>query len=206
MPRSVALDEYRFRENGAQFMTFVRNLAAAVALCLVAAPALTHPVGQAASGPTISVTQIEGARFELVFAGERFTSRDAVEAKMLLRAAELARSRGADWFTLAQMPDEQPGDHPARSDISYGPQYAQWQPHWYYFVRGYGWQPWHPEWAVRFWADEIDVKTVERFEVHAMVELGSGPLPAVAEAFEARAVIADLQPKLVAGLPAEPRE
>ena len=32
-------------------------------------------------------------------------------------------------------------------------------------------QPWHPEWGVRFWADEIDLKSVDRFELHAMVKM-----------------------------------
>ena len=177
-------------------MSLPKLFAAFCALSLVAPAASGRPIGEAVPSAPIAVTQVMGNRFELVYAGKQFTSRDKIEARLLLRAAELTRQFRHNWFVLVQMPDEEPGQHLARTDVSYGPQYGHWQPHWYYFMQPHGWQPWHPEWEAPFWATETDPAQVEKFEVHAMIELRSGEVPQVAEVFDADAIVADLQPKL----------
>jgi hypothetical protein len=157
----------------------------------------------AAAGPTskearVTVTQLSAGKLELVYAGEKFSSRDVAEAYLLLRAAENANQRGADWFTLAHKSQDHPGHHPPRADLSYGASYRHWQPHWFYQVARQDWQPWYPEWGARFWAEETDLRTVQRFEVHAIIELGRGARPKVDAVFEPKPIMADRQLKLVA--------
>lgn len=144
--------------------------------------------------PALSYSQSDNGdgRFELTLSGTRFTSRDTIEGELLRRAAQLTISKGQDWFMLLHLPGEQPDKHPPRPKPAFGVRYGHWQPHWSYKQSGAVWQPWHPEWGTRFWADEVNPKEVQRFEVHAMIESGKGPIPAHETAFDAKQVIRDL--------------
>ena len=63
-------------------------------------------------------------------------------------------------------------------------------------MTGLGWQPWRPEWGVRFWAADIDLKVVERFEVHAMIKMGHASNPSNAGLnFDASRVLRELGPR-----------
>ena len=133
-------------------------------------------------------------RLEVTFSGLRFTSRDEVEGQLLYHTALLTRQRGYTWFVLLHMPGEAgAGSHPPRQGVAYGANYAHWQPHWNYYRADFGWQPWHPEWASPFWTSEVDPATVERFDVHAMVDMGRGPAPADNQMmFDTASVLKDL--------------
>lgn len=148
-------------------------------------------------GP-VRIAAVETAenQHEITFSGRRFTSRDQVEGYLLYRAALFAKQSGHRWFILLHMPGEGgPEAHPPRRSPTFGQAYGHWQPHWSYYRPVFGWQPWRPEWGVRFWADDMDLRDVERFEVHAMIELGRGAVPRDPQmAFDAEAVLKDLQP------------
>jgi hypothetical protein len=167
-------------------MTPLPLVALGLLVAATASSARAHPV------PAFAVNADGGGRYELTLTGRRFTSRDAIERDLLRRAALLARGKGADWFVLLHMPGESPDLHPPRSGASFGARYGHWQPHWTYRTAGGGWQPWHPEWGAPFWTSDVDPATVNGFEVHAMVELGRGPMPA-GRAFDARRVLRDLR-------------
>ena len=140
-------------------------------------------------------SEVAPGRFEVIFSGNRFKSRELVERYLLYRAALLAKQSGASWFGLLYLPGEAgPDTHPAYPG-SIQPSYGHWQPHWNYYVSGLGWQPWHPEWATAFWADSIDLALVERYNAHAMIELGVGSRPQSDQPiFAADEVIRRLEP------------
>jgi hypothetical protein len=145
-----------------------------------------------AIGPRISVTALSADRYELIYSGTRFTSRDELEGRLLLRSARLAIAHGAQRFTLLTLPGERIDAHPSRSDAKFGSKYGHWQPHWTYYSAPYGWQPWHPEWGVAFWTKDVDVTRVSQFEAHAMINLGKTGNRPDAPVFNARTVVHDL--------------
>lgn len=143
--------------------------------------------------PEISISELSPERFELVYSGTKFTSRDDIERQLLLSSARLAIAHRKDWFVLLALPGERPDVHPPRPNAGFGAKYGHWQPHWNYYLSEYGWQWWHPEWGGEFWTKDVDPKSVQRFEVHAMIDLGksAGPLSDAAE-FSAESVVRDL--------------
>ena len=162
-----------------------------------AATAQQH-IGIVESSAETSFTSSEVApgRLEVTFSGTHFDSRDLVERYLLYRAALLAKQTGASWFGLLYLPGEAgPDSHPARSGRLGQHHYGHWQPHWNYYVSGLGWQPWHPEWGVAFWADSIDLSRVEQYNAHAMIELGVGSRPQNDQPiFDVDEVVRDLEP------------
>ena len=141
-------------------------------------------------------SEVAPGRFEVTFSGTRFESRNRVERYLLYRAALLAKQNGASWFGLLYLPGEAgPDSHPARSSPTGQNHYGHWQPHWNYYVSELGWNPWHPEWGAAFWADSIDLSRVERYDAHAMIELGINPRPSGDQPiFDVGEVMRDLEP------------
>ena len=162
--------------------------------CALAAGAVSPAAaGPATPQPAIGISELTPDRFELVYSGTKFSSRDEVERQLLLSSAQLALAHGQESFVLLALPGEQPDAHPARPNPGFGAKYGHWQPHWNYYVPQYGWQWWHPEWGAEFWTKDVDPKAVRRFEVHAMIELGaSAGAPGNALPFNARDVVRDL--------------
>jgi len=143
--------------------------------------------------PEIRISELSPERFELVYSGTKFTSRDAVERQLLLSSARLAVAHGKESFVLLAMPGERPDVHPARPNPRFGAQYGHWQPHWNYYLPKLGWQWWHPEWGADFWTRDVDPRSVERFTVHALIDLGGKVgAPADSPEFNAGAVVRDL--------------
>ena len=141
-------------------------------------------------------------RFTVKFHGNELTSRDRVEGYLLYRAAELTVQNGYDWFRIIDRHTEHDVQTYVRPDPFYrpwyGPDYGYWRPHWRYYQPGMGWGVWHPELGDPFWANRMDVRTIENFEAEAEIVLGKGVPPANdAQAFDARRVMADLGPKIV---------
>lgn len=182
--------------------------AAALAVALVATAGLTacatatpyQPAvrGQAVSGG-FSETRLEADRFRVNFAGNSLTSRETVERYLLYRAAELTVDQGGDWFTLV----ERQTDRKARTYVDPDPlgpygRYGYWRPYWRYYGAGPGWRRWDPWYGDPFWADRLDVRTIERFEASAEILIGHGPKPVNdPRAFNAREVMANLGPAIV---------
>ena len=166
---------------------------------LLIASTMAFGVMAAASAPTaelqseVRISEISPDRFELVYSGTKFTSRDDVERQLLLSSARLALAHGKESFVLLAMPGERPDVHPARPNPGFGAKYGHWQPHWNYHLPKDGWQWWHPEWGAEFWTRDVDPRSVQRFTVHAMIDLGrDAGAPADAAQFDASAVVRDL--------------
>lgn len=182
-------------------------LAAGLAACATPTPYQPNIPGQQTSGG-YSEMRLEPNRFRVNFMGNSLTSRETVEGYLLFRAAELTVGEGYDWFSIV----DRRTDRDARTYIEpdplyrpwYGPSYGFWRPSWRYYGRGFGWRTWDPFYGDPFWADRMDVRTVERFEASAEIVMGKGAKPTDdTRAFDARAVIDNLRPRIQ--YPAPPR-
>ena len=181
--------------------------AAAIALsaCATATPSQPNIPGQAVKGG-YSEIRLEAVRYRVTFSGNSLTSRETVEGSLLFRAAELTVSQGYDWFSIV----ERQTDRDVRTYVEpdplyrpwYGPAYPYWYPSWRYYGGGFGWRTWDPYWGDPFWADRMDVRTVERFEATAEILMHKGAKPTGdARAFDARAVMENLGPRIVRPTP-----
>ena len=173
---------------------------ALVASCMTATPYQPDIAGQKIQGG-YSEAWIGGNRYQVNFAGNTLTSRDRVEGYLLYRAAELTLEKGYDWFEINDRLTERDVRTYVAPDPFYEPYYGNiygyWRPHWRYYRPGGGWYWWHPEWGSPFWADRIDLRTVEKFEAHAEIEMFHGPVPQNNHrAFDARQVINELEPTI----------
>ena len=172
----------------------------AVAACSTATPYQPDIAGQRVSGG-YSEAKVAEDRYRVNFEGNALTPRDRVEGYLLYRAAELTVQDGYDWFLILDRLTEHDVETYVAPDPFYRPwygsRYGYWRPHWRYYQDPLGWQNWHPEVGDPFWADRIDVRTVERFEAHAEIVMRRGPVPAGEQrAFDARKVMQDLGPTI----------
>ncbi|MDB5447916.1 MAG: hypothetical protein JWQ97_3233 [Phenylobacterium sp.] len=175
-------------------------LAAALAGCATPTPYQPNIPGQATSGG-YSEVRIESNRWRVTFAGNSLTARETVEGYLLYRAAELTIQQGYDWFSIVDRNTQRSGYTYIEPDPLYhpwyGPGYGFWRPSWRYYGHGFGWRTWDPFFGDPFWADRLDVRTVEKFEATAEIVMGHGAKPADdPRAFDARQVIANLQPRI----------
>jgi hypothetical protein len=167
----------------------------ALTACATATPYQPNVRGQAVSGG-FSETRLEADRFRVNFAGNSLTSRDTVERYLLYRAAELTVAQGADWFATV----ERKTDRRTRTYVDPDPHglYGGWRPYWRYYGPSWGWRAWDPWYGDPFWADRIDVRTIDRYEASAEILMGHGAKPANdPRAFDAREVLANLGPTIV---------
>ena len=168
----------------------------ALTACATATPYQPNVPGQSVSGG-FSESRLETDRFRVTFAGNSLTSRDTVERYLLYRAAEITVSEGFDWFALA----DRSTDRKARTYVDPTPSpfgsYGYWRPSWRFYGAAWGWRRWDPWYDDPFWADRMDVRTVERFEASAEILLGKGSKPSGdPRAFDARDVMANLGPTI----------
>ncbi|SIN60734.1 hypothetical protein SAMN02745824_0731 [Parasphingorhabdus marina DSM 22363] len=165
--------------------------------CATATPYQPEIAGQRVSGG-YSDTRIADDSYRVHFSGNFLTSRETVEGYLLYRAAELTLQNDKDWFRMVDHTTERDRrtyvDRRPRYRPWYG--YGYWRPHWRYY-RGGRWTIWHPYGGDPFWYDDIDVRTVERFEADAVIVMHDYPIDDDAErSFDARQVIADLEPRI----------
>lgn len=188
-------------------LTVALALSAGLAACATPTPYQPNIPGQQTSGG-YSETRIEPDRWRVNFTGNSLTSRETVEGYLLFRAAELTVQNGYDWFAIV----DRHTDRNARTYVEpdplyhpwYGPGFGYWRPSWRYRGRGFGWRTWDPFWGDPFFADRIDVHTVESFETGAEIVMHHGVKPADdPRAFDARAVVDSLRPRIQ--YPAPPR-
>lgn len=175
--------------------TLVALISLALVACSTATPYQPELAGQRVAGG-YSETLVAEGRYRVNFEGNSLTSRDRVEGYLLYRAAELTVRDDYDWFLILDRLTEHDVETYVAPDPFYRPwygnSYGYWRPHWRYRSRS-EWRTWHPEAGGPFWADRIDIRTVERFEAHAEIVMRRGPLPTGEErAFEARRVMRDL--------------
>lgn len=181
-------------------------LAAALAACETATPYQPNVPGHATSGG-FSEVRLEPNRWRVTFTGNSMTSRETVEGYLLFRAAELTLQNGDDWFAIV----DRNTDRNARTYVEpdplyrpwYGPGFGYWRPVWRYRGRAFGWRTWDPWWGDPFWANQVDVRTVESFEASAEIITHKGAKPADdPRAFDAHAVVENLRPRIQYPAPA----
>jgi hypothetical protein len=182
------------------FVAVLAIAAGGLAACVTATPYQPNVPGQASSGG-YSEMRLEANRYRINFAGNSMTSRETVEGYLLFRAAELTVQEGYDSFSIV----DRHTDKNTRTYVQpdplyspwYGPGYGFWRPSWRYYGRGYGWRSWDPFFGDPFFGDRVDIQTVQKFEASAEVVMSKGPKdPNNVRAFDARAVIANLQPRI----------
>lgn len=176
-------------------------ITAGLAGCTTATPYQPDLRGSQVSGG-FSETRVTNDRFRVQFRGNTLTSRDTVERYLLYRAAELTLAQGYDWFEI----DDRRTDRTQRTYVEpqlgprfgYGFGYGMWQPSWRYYGAGFGWRSWDPYFGDPFFADRMDIRTVQQFEAGAEIILHRGPTPeGSARAFDARQVKQNLEPTIV---------
>jgi len=177
---------------------------AGLAGCTTATPYQPDLRGSQVSGG-FSETRVTNDRFRVQFRGNTLTNRDTVERYLLYRAAELTLAQGYDWFEI----DDRRTDRTERTYVdSMGPRmgmgwgggwgYGMWQPSWRYYGAGFGWRSWNPYFGDPFFADRMDIRTVQQFEAGAEIILHRGPAPeGASRAFDARQVKQNLEPTIV---------
>lgn len=172
----------------------------ALGACATATPYQPNRQGQQTSGG-YSEQRVEANRFRVTFSGNSMTSRETVESYLLFRAAELTRAQGFDWFAIADRQTDRQTQTYVQSDPFYnswyGSNFGHFAPTWRYFGAGPGWNSWHPHMGSPFFANQMDVRTIQKFEATAEILMGRGPKPAAdPAAFEALAVIENLGPRI----------
>ena len=173
--------------------------AAAGALMLGACATATpyQPLGARGTGASGGFADVRLAsdRYRVTFAGNSMTSRERVETYLLYRAAELTRERGYDGFTIVDRATDRDVETRVYRD-PFGPgRYRYWRPYWRYRGAGWGWRRWDPWFGDPFWADDIDIQTVQRFEASAEIVMFRGNR-GDEKSFNAREVIENLGPTI----------
>jgi hypothetical protein len=180
-------------------------LAAGLAACATATPYQPNVRGQSVSGG-FSEQRIEGDRWRVTFAGNTLTGRETVEGYLLYRAAELTRDQGFDWFSIVEREVNRDTRTYVHSDPFYGSWYGAgygyWRPYWRYYGSPYGWRSWDPFWGGPFWGDQMDIRTVQKFEATAEIIMHRGAKPTDdPRAFDARSVMENLGPRIQRPVP-----
>jgi len=177
----------------------LHSLVAAATLALLtgcATPTPYQPLGAGGSRASggYSNVRIAPNRYMVSFAGNSLTSRERVETYLLYRAAELTVEQGYDGFSIVERAtDRNVETRVYRDPFSYG-RYRWWRPSWRY--RGsFGWRRWDPWFGDPFWADSIDVQTVQNFEANAEIVMFRGQR-SDDKSFDAREVLANLGPSI----------
>ena len=175
-------------------------LTAGLGACATATPYQPFVKNAAASGG-YSETRLEPNRWRVTFAGNSLTSRETVEGYLLFRAAELTLQNGDDWFAIVDRHTDQQSRTYVEPDPFYhpwyGPSYGFWRPSWRYSGRGFGWRSWDPFFGDPFFADRVDVRTVDKFEAGAEIVTNKGVKPSDdPRAFDAHAVVENLKPRI----------
>ena len=146
-----------------------------------------------------SERQVEANRWLVTFAGNTVTDRDTVERYLLFRAAQLTLQNGYDYFVMV----DRSTDRQAQTYSTPGPGWGGgwgggWGPSWRYYGRGFGWRAWDPWWGDPFWGNNIDVRTVDRYEASAEIVVRKGtPAKDEVRAFNARDVSDRIGPTVV---------
>jgi hypothetical protein len=183
--------------------TPIRKLAAATLGLLLLSSACATPTAYQPLDPASRYSggyydqQIEENRFRVGFRGNTLTARETVETYLLFRAAELTLAQGYDWFMMADRHTERRSRTYVDRPFHSGP-WGYWGPYWSFHGRPFGWRTWDPYWGDPFWADRIDVRTVDRYEATAEIVMGRGPKPPDdLRTFDARSVIDNLRHRIV---------
>lgn len=178
---------------------FLASLALGAALALAGCETATpyQPLGARGSMASGGYADVRLApdRYRVSFAGNSLTSRQRVETYLLYRAAELTLQQGYDGFTIVDRATDRNVETRVYGD-PFGPgPYGWWRPSWRY--RGaFGWRSWNPWFGGPFWADDVDVSTIQRFEADAEIMMFHGTRPGDPKSFDAHQIVANLGPSI----------
>ena len=163
--------------------------------CATATP--YQPLGARGTGASGGFSDIRLApdRYRVTFAGNSMTSRERVETYLLYRAAELTKERGFDGFTIVDRATDRDVETRVYRDPFATGRYRWWRPSWRYRGARWGWRSWDPWYGDPFWADSIDVSTVQRFEASAEIVMFRGQR-SDNKSFDAGEVLANLGPTI----------
>jgi hypothetical protein len=165
-------------------------------MSIVATAFLALAAVQPAAAPdlTIMVEDFGPNRYQLVAAGSRFTSRDAVEGRLLVEAARTTLRSGYPKFALIEMPSESRGAALLRPTPAFGQKYRNWHAEWCFRAGKARWQHWRPHSGTAFWADTVDMSRITQFEAYAIIEAGPEFTTESSDIFDASEVLTNLQP------------
>jgi len=145
-----------------------------------------------------SERQVETNRWLVTFAGNTVTDRDTVERYLLFRAAQLTLQNGYDYFVMVDRSTDRQAQTYSTPGPGWGAWGAGWGPSWRYYGRGFGWRAWDPWWGDPFWGNNIDVRTVDRYEASAEIVMRKGaPAKDEVRAFNAKDVADRIGPTVV---------
>ena len=172
-------------------------LTVAVMLGACATPTPYQPVNSSSGiEGGYSEQRLEQNRYRVTFSGNSMTSRDTVENYLLFRSAELTSQQGYDWFIMADRNVDRDRSVVVDRPFHTGP-WGYWGPRWRYRGACFGWRTWDPWMGDPFWADGMDVNTIEQYEASAEIIMRRGPKPdGERRAFDARQVLVDLGPSI----------
>jgi hypothetical protein len=184
----------------------------ALAGCVTAQPTPYQPATEGQGG--YSGQEIAPDRVRVTFSGNSATPREMVENALLYRAAEVTVHRGYDYFIVVEQDTErftQYGYSGPRTSLrlGYGHGFGCCRRSGPFARYRYGWGPWDPwdPWGPG-WGDPYygrPVVTGHRYKAHAVVALRRGPVPVeMADAYDARAVMATLGPSIPRPVPPAP--
>ena len=166
--------------------------AGALVLTACATPTPYAPAGYGGHQGGYAEQRLQADRWTVSFAGNSVTSRETVEMYLLYRAAELTVQSGYDWFITDYRTTDVDRRYYSSPDPWFRSRYGSyWGPNWRFYRGGY-WSQWDP------WYRDYDVRRVTRYEASAEIAMGQGTPPAgESHAFNAREVLANLEPRVV---------
>jgi hypothetical protein len=158
-------------------------------------PTPYQPAVSATEQNGYSSQKIEDNRYQVSFSGNGLTSRQTVETYLLYRAAELTAQQGYDWFEMAHRHTQREGRTVIDAPLNPGP-YGWWSPSWRY--HGYfGWRTRDPYWGGPYWADQVNIRTINRYDATAEIVMYKGAKPQNdPRAFDAHEVMQNLGPNI----------
>ena len=176
------------------------TLGLGLAACETATPYQPAPPGPTSASYGYRDYRIDSTHWRVGFAGNSLTSRETVEKFLLYRAAELTTEQGYDWFQTTDRHTERNTSYYGGADPYYGSAFWGtygwgWRPSWRY-GGAFGWRSWDPWGGGPFWANQIDIEQVDRYEASAEIVVGRGPAPEGQRVFNAREVVANLGPSI----------
>lgn len=167
----------------------------ALLLAGCATPTPYQPIGATSAAGGYSNLRIAPNRYRVAFAGNSLTSRERVETYLLYRAAELTVEQGFDSFSIVDRATDRNVETRVYRDPFYRSHYPFWRP-WWRFRGSWGWRRWDPWFGDPFWPDQVDVRTIQRFEANAEIVLHRGRGPGGDRTFDAREVLTNLGPTI----------
>lgn len=173
------------------FLAAAASLALGLGACQSVTPYQPRVAGARVGG--YSEERIDAGHWKVRFSGNRATSRETVERYLVYRAAEITLAQGQEWFVMNEAATEQRTRYRlARSSIDSHPDSGAdtvGPPGWRYDSGGEARRPDQSR-------ERYDVLETNRYVATADVTIGSGQRPQTPFARDARAVIAELGPKV----------